>query len=108
LRVKLRAMERDPARQEIAGSLRIFFQGKMGEEQRIRRIGDILASTRLEQPNEVSRYLQALDASAVVPLLEVLEQISLPENRQMVCDALASLGRQNPEPFVNRLASEKS
>lgn len=108
LLVKLRAMERDPARQEIAGSLRIFFQGKMGEEQRIRRIGDILASTRLEQPNEVSRYLQALDASAVVPLLEVLEQISLPENRQMVCDALASLGRQNPEPFVNRLASEKS
>ncbi|MFN7133815.1 MAG: HEAT repeat domain-containing protein, partial [Myxococcales bacterium] len=108
LLVKFRAMERDPARAEIAGSLKTYFQQKMGEEQRIRRIGDILASTRLKQPQDVFRYLYSLDEAAVVPLLEVLETIDVPENRQIVCDALAALGKNMPDPFVNRLQSEKS
>ncbi len=108
LLVKFRAMERDPARAEVAGALRTFFQSKMGEEQRIRRIGDILASTRLKQPQDAFRYLHSLDETAVVPLLEVLETIEVPENRQIVCDALAALGKNLPDPFVNRLQSEKS
>ena len=106
--VKFRSMERDPQKAGLAAELRTFFQSKMGEEQRLRRIGEILASTKQKNPQDVFRYLYSLDDFVVPVLLDLLETIEIAENRQVVCDALASLGKSTPEPFVNRLQSEKS
>lgn len=108
LLVKFRAMERDPEKVALASDLRTFFQAKMGEEQRLRRIGEILASTRIKNPQDIFRYLYSLDDRAVVVLLEILDNIEIAENRQVICDALASLGKAVADPFVNRLQSEKS
>lgn len=108
LLVRLRAMERDPARAGLAESLRSSLQARMAEEQRLRRIGEILGGGRPKQPQEIFRYLSALDSHTVVVLLDILEGLEIPANRQLLCDALAALGKADPEPFVHRLRSEKS
>lgn len=106
--VKLRAMERDPNKADLAERMRTFVQGKMGDEQRLRRIGEILNTSRPKQPQDIFRYLYALENRSVITLLDILETIELQENRTILCDALAALGKDDPEPFVKRLQSEKS
>jgi hypothetical protein len=106
--VKLKALERNPALAETAVHLRETFIGKMGESQRLDRIGDIFKAGKPKNGPDIFRYLMTLDSNGVVPLLEILEGIELPENRQLVCDALAALGKDAPEPFISRLNSEKS
>jgi hypothetical protein len=106
--LKLRTMERDQAKASLAERLRTGLQSKMAEEQRLRHIGEILNSSRPKQPQEVFRYLYVLDGRCIVTLLDILETIEIPENRQIICDALASLGKDSPDPFVQRLQSEKS
>ena len=108
LLVKFRALERDPETAELAQELRSFFLAKMGEEQRLRRIAEVLNSTKGKHSQEVFRYLHSLDSSVIPTLLSVLETVEIPENRQIVCDALAALGKDLPEPFAQRLGSEKS
>lgn len=106
--VKLKALERNSALASAAQVLRDYFIAKMGESQRLDRIGDVLKSGKPKNSPDIFRYLMTLDATSVFPLLDILEGIELPENRQMICDALAALGKDSPEPFVARLNSEKS
>ncbi len=108
LLVKFRAMERDQSKAQLAQDLRAHFVSKMGEEQRLRRIGEVLNSGRPKQPQDLFRYLYTLDSKVVPTLLEVLEGIEIQENRPILCDALASIGKDTPEPFAQRLNSEKS
>lgn len=105
---KLKSLERDPARGDMFARLRELFVAKMGEEERLRKIGEILNTSRPENPKDIFRYLFNLDSGAVVPLLEILETVEIPENREILCDALVALGRENADPFVHRLQSEKS
>jgi hypothetical protein len=79
----------------------------MGEEQRVMRVAEMLKSTRPKNPVDITRYLQALDASTVVTLLNALETIEIPENRLLVCDVLAGHAQESPSPFVQRLESER-
>lgn len=108
LLVKFRAMERDQGKTQLAQELRSFLTAKMGEEQRLRRIGEVLNTTKGKHSQEIFRYLYALDTSVIPTLLSVLETVEIPENRVVLCDALAALGKDMPEPFAQRLASEKS
>jgi hypothetical protein len=90
-------------------SARLFdhFVLKMGEEQRVMRVAETLKTTRPRTPVDITRYLQMLDASTVVTLLNALETIEIPENRILVCDVLARFAQENPQPFVQRLESER-
>ena len=106
--VKLKALERNSSLADTATTLRTFFVGKMAETQRLHAIGETLQGGRPKNVQDIFRYLMALDSHAVVPLLEMLETLEIAENRQLVCDALAALGKDQPDPFVNRLGSEKS
>ena len=71
------------------------------------RLAEMLKTARPRQPVDIIRYLQALDPSTVFTLLNALETIELPENRVLVCDALARFAQDNPQPFVQRLESER-
>ena len=106
--VKLKALERNSQLAETAGALRDAFIAKMGESQRLDRIGDVLKAGKPKNAPDIFRYLMTLDPNAVMPLLEILDGIEVPDNRVLICDALAALGKDNPEPFVARLNSEKS
>ncbi|MGC4113823.1 MAG: HEAT repeat domain-containing protein [Myxococcales bacterium] len=108
LLVKFRAMEREPDKAQMAQDLRSFFLTKMGEEQRLRRIGEVLNTTKGKHNQEIFRYLYSLDPGVIPTLLSVLETVEIPENRVILCDALAALGKDMPEPFALRLGSEKS
>ncbi|QSQ26885.1 HEAT repeat domain-containing protein [Pyxidicoccus parkwayensis] len=104
--LKLRALsQRDGG--EGLGRLLQSFLHKMGEEQRLMRMGESLKSTRPKNPADVTRYLQALDRDAILPLLNVLETIEVPENRALLCDVLAGYARELPDPFVMRLVSDR-
>ena len=106
--VKLKGLERNPTLAETASTLRESFISKMSDSQRIDRIGDVLKAGKPKNGADIFRYLMTLDTHAVVPLLDILDGMELPENRQLICDALAALGRDAPEPFIARINSEKS
>jgi len=104
--LKMRSMAQRAPGSSI-GSLLSHFVLKMGEEQRVMRLAEMLKTTRPRHPVDITRYLQALDASTVFTLLNALETIEIPENRILVCDALARFAQENPQPFVQRLESDR-
>lgn len=105
--LKLRAMEQKASSDSELSRLREYFLTKMGEEQRLNRIGEILRNTRPRSPQDIARYLRSLDAIAVPVLLAVLETVEIPENRALLGDVLLHFAREVPEPFVNRLSSDR-
>lgn len=106
--VRFRALERDPRRAEEFRELHRFFVAQMGAPERIERVGLILESSRPRSLPDVTRCLTALDRSAIPALLTALDGITAAEHRQLVVDALAVLGRDDPEPFLARLETERS
>lgn len=106
--VKLRTRERVEAKAATSRELRSFVVGKMAEPERLRRLIDVLRAGPPKQPQEIQRYLLALDNRALIPLLEGLESLEVTESRQLVCDALIVLGAETPEPFVARLGNGRS
>ncbi|MFL5319758.1 MAG: HEAT repeat domain-containing protein [Myxococcaceae bacterium] len=105
--LKLRAMEQRDKDNETLARLKNGFAYKMGEEQRVVRIGEVLKASRPKNLNDIQRYLQALTTDSVPTLLAVIEGIEIPENKAIVIDLLAKFARELPEPFVNRLDSDK-
>ncbi len=104
--LKLRALSQREGGEALAKMLENFLH-KMGEEQRLMRVGEALKTTRPKNPADVTRYLQVLGRDAILPLLTVLETVEVPENRGLLCDALAGFARELPEPFVARLVSDR-
>jgi hypothetical protein len=100
--LKLRAMEQRQGRDSAIGRLLRGFIAKMGEEQRLNRVGDVL-KIKLKSPQDISRYLATLAPDTVMLLLDVLESVELVENRALISDTLLSHAKANPDPFVNRL-----
>lgn len=101
--LKLRAMEQRAGADSSIGELLRGFISKMGEEQRLNRIGEILKYAKLKNPPEVVKYLTNVTAEAVPALLGTLEVIELPENRTLLCDVLVVFAKQNPDAFVDKL-----
>jgi hypothetical protein len=105
--LKLRAMEQKAGENSSIQRLREAFVSKMGEEQRLTRVGEILRSSKPKSPSDIVRYINSLDGIMVPTLLSVLETIEIPENRVLLCDVLASFAKEIPDPFVNRIGSER-
>lgn len=103
--LKLRAMEQRVGAESSIGELLRGFISKMGEEQRLNRIGEILKYAKLKHPPEVVKYLTNITADAVPALLGTLEVIELAENRTLLCDVLVVFAKENPDPFVDKLKS---
>ncbi len=101
--LKLRAMEQRAGADSSIGELLRGFISKMGEEQRLNRIGEILKYAKLKNPPEVVRYLTNVTSDAVPALLGTLEVIELAENRTLLCDVLVVFAKQNPDAFVHKL-----
>ena len=105
--LKLKAMEQRQGVDSAVGRLLRSFISKMGEEQRLNRLGDVL-KLKLKHPQDISRYLATLNADVVTMLLDVLEVVELPENRALLCETLIGYAKDRPDPFVQRLTrSEK-
>jgi HEAT repeat protein len=100
-------MEQRLGADSAVGRLLRNFLARMGEEQRVNRVADIIKFTRLKNPQDIVRYLSNLNADTVPLLLDALEVIELPENRTLLCDVMIPWAKDLPDPFVNRLQSEK-
>ena len=105
--LKLRAMEQRQGKDSAMAKLLKTFVQRMGEEQRVLRIGEVLRNTLPKQPQDIMRYLAELDIAVVPVLLDVLETIELPENRALLTEVMVAFAKKNPEPFVLRLQSER-
>ncbi len=105
--LKLRAMEQKDPGNDVIGRLKMSFVSRMGEEQRLGRVGEVLRTTRPRHPQDLVRYLQAVEALAVPTLLDILESVEIPENRHLLCDVLAEHAKEIPEPFVHRLEADR-
>jgi hypothetical protein len=105
--LKLKAMEQRQMQNEGLSRLRATLVSRMGEEQRLTRIGDMLRVTRPKNPNDLIRYFQALEADSIPTLLTVLESMEVPENRTMLCDLMTPFCREMPDPFITRLQADR-
>lgn len=106
--LKLRALEqRENVSETNIGRLLSYFIQKMGEEQRLIRLGEALKNSKPKNPADITRYLQTLDDQSIITLLTVLETIEIPENRLLLCDVLAPFAKNLPDPFVIRLTSDR-
>ncbi len=105
--LKLRAMEQRAGKDSAISLLLQSFQMKMGEEQRLSRIGDVLKNAKPKNSADIVRYLTGLDDAVVPTLLSVLESLELAENRALLSDVLTTYAKALPEPFVNRLKSDR-
>lgn len=106
--LKLRALaQREEPESGPITRLKSYFIQKMGDEQRLIRMGESLKYSKPKNPTDITRYLQALDEHAIIPLLTVLETIEVPENRILLCDVLAGFAKDRPDPFVIRLQSDR-
>lgn len=103
--LKLRAMEQRTGSDSPIGNLLTAFISRMGEEQRVNRVGDVLKFSKLKHPQDMVRYLSNLGRECSPLLLDVLEVLELPENRTLVCDVLVPVAKDYPEPFVDRIKS---
>lgn len=89
--------------------IRKLFLMKMGEPERIDRIAKIVdSSAEIHQPEEIHRYLSALDEASLVPMLQALERTDSPQSRPLWRDALAVVGKKRIELFTRRLNSDKA
>ncbi len=103
---RLRALEAKGPKTPL-GKLAALFVGKMAEEQRLSRLGDVLRVRKPKSPQDVARYLAALPASAAPMLVEVLDGLDLADNRTLLADALVPFAKATPDAFVARLDSPR-
>lgn len=103
--LKLRAMEQRSGTDSPIGHLLTSFISRMGEEQRVNRVGDVLKFSKLKHPQDMVRYLSNIGREASPLLLDVLEVLELAENRTLLCDVLVPVAKDYPEPFVDRIRS---
>jgi hypothetical protein len=104
--LKLRAMEDRPGMSGIR-RLKATFVDKMGEEQRLVRVADVLRTARPSVLADIGRYLSALQPTTLPTLLDVLETLDAPEHRLVLCDVIAEFCKANPTPIIQRLSSER-
>ncbi len=98
-----------PETQERIEKIVETFTAKMGEEERIGRLAEVLdASNEINDPMEVHQYLSRLDPSAILPLLQALEGMSNLAPRRLICDGLSVMGEDQLDVFVRRLNSKKA
>ncbi|HZJ54708.1 MAG TPA: HEAT repeat domain-containing protein [Myxococcaceae bacterium] len=105
--LKLRAMEDRPGMGGIR-RLKATFVEKMGEEQRLVRVADVLRAARPSVLADIGRYLSSLQPTTLPTLLDVLETLDAPEHRLVLCDVIAEFCRANAAtPIIQRLSSER-
>ncbi len=84
------------------------FKQRMGESQRVSAIGQLLNTGLAKDADGIRKYLQSLGHEAILPLLDMLESLTLLPNRRLVCDVLAELGRGYVDTFASRLSHPSS
>ncbi|MGZ6070491.1 MAG: HEAT repeat domain-containing protein [Myxococcaceae bacterium] len=104
--LKLRAMEDRPGMSGIR-RLKATFVEKMGEEQRLVRVADVLRTARPGVLPDIGRYLSSLQPTVLPILLDLLETLDAPEHRLVLCDVIAEFCKVNPVDVVQRLSSER-
>ncbi len=97
-----------PARRELIDRCAARFTTRMGESQRVQAIGQLLNVGLTKDPEGIRQYLQSLGNEAIIPLLEMLETLTLLPNRRLVCDVLADVGRLYVDTFASRLSHPSS
>jgi len=105
--LKLKAMEQRQMQNEGLSRLRATLVSRMGEEQRLTRIGDMLRVGRPRNQADLTRYFQALEADSIPTLLTVLETMEIPENRTMLSDLMVPFCKEMPDPFITRLQADR-
>jgi hypothetical protein len=107
LLVHLRQIEQRSSSEGPAARLVYLLASRLGDEERLLHLGQVLRRAPARAARDLVRFLGLLESTAVPGLLDVLGSVELPENRQLLCEALASFARRSPEVFISRIESPK-
>lgn len=95
--------------QAAAAELEKRLGGRLAEDARLRRLGEIMKARGAGlDPAVVARYLAVLDGDSVPALLDVLESLEPGPARAPVVEALARLAPRKPELLAGRLENAAS
>ncbi len=83
------------------------FLARMGDDQRLNRMSEVLRFSKLSDSTELKNYLLALNESSTPQLLDLLESIELHSNRVFLTEVLVPFAKRLPQPFIDRLESPK-
>ena len=104
--LKLRAMEDRPGMSGIR-QLKDTLVERMGDEQRLVRVADVLRTARPTLLQDIARYLGSLQPGTLPILLDLLETLDAPEHRLLLCDAIAEFCKADASEVIQRLSSER-
>ena len=98
----------DEARKEQIKVLSEAFKNKMGEQERIQTVAQYLNSRAAEDPTSLVKYLSHLGEQALEKIMSVLEHVELPENRALLNEVLASIGKNRVALFAQHFSDPES
>jgi HEAT repeat protein len=79
----------------------------LGRPDRLRMIEDLLNSTPDEPLDDLQALLLMLKSNAVQPLCELLGNLKHKSHRLMICEVLATLGKENTSQLVKGLTDPR-
>jgi hypothetical protein len=92
----------------LAREVATQFSARLGEEARVRRLGEIIRHKQDLVPGHVARYLGVLQSDAVGTLLDVLDGLEPGPSRGPLIEALARLVPDRPQMLEARLGAANS
>jgi hypothetical protein len=70
---------------------------KLGERQKIRKLGELLETLSEPQAEEIFAYLALMAPDAVEPLCEILAECEIRKIRYLLCRAISVIGKNEPQ-----------
>ena len=100
---KLKSMAQNHEPSGPVPQLTAAFLGRMAEEQRIQKIGELLRERYKQHKDGCINYLGCLEPAAAPLIIAVLETLETTEARKSIIQVLIPLARANPELFGEKL-----
>jgi hypothetical protein len=76
---------------------------RAGDPQRIHALEQVLNQWGVKETDQVYEFWLLLNKNALLPLIELLGQLTQMKMRRVICEALIHLGKEDIEPLIQKL-----
>ena len=98
----------DEAQKEQIVACGQVFKTKMGETQRLQMLGQYLNARVPEDAESIQSYLICLGETAIDRIMNILEVVEIAENRTLLTQVLAEVGKNKVDVFAKHFSDPES
>lgn len=80
---------------------------RAGDPQRIHALEPVLNQWGVKDTDQVYEFWLLLNKNALLPLIELLGQLTQMKMRRVICEALIHLGKEDIEPLIQKLGDPR-